>query len=61
MKEKMRKYSDSRLGDHRQYLDLGDEVLIPNSRKGTIEPRYSTEPHEVVHIKGSMIKEEIGH
>ena len=55
MKEKMRKYADSRLGDHRQYLDVGDKVLIPNRRKGTIEPRYSTEPHEVVHIKGSMI------
>ena len=55
MKDKMRKYADSRLGDHRQYLDVGDKVLIPNRRKGTIEPRYSTEPHEVVHIKGSMI------
>ena len=55
MKEKMRKYADSRLGDHRQYFDVGDKVLIPNLRKGTIEPRYSTEPHEVVHIKGSMI------
>ena len=55
MEDKMRKYADSRLGDHRQYLDVGDKVLIPNCRKGTIEPRYSTEPHEVVHIKGSMI------
>ena len=55
MKEKMRKYADSRLGDHRQYLDVGDKVLIPNRRKGTIEPRHSTEPHEVVHIKGSMV------
>ena len=48
MKEKMRKYADSRLGDHRQYLDVGDKVLTPNRRKGTIEPRYSSEPHEVV-------------
>ena len=30
-------------------------MLIPNRRKGTIEPRYSTEPHGVVHVKGSMI------
>ena len=29
MKEKMRKYADSRLGDRRQYLDVGDKVLIP--------------------------------
>ena len=55
MKEKMRKYADSRIGDHQQYLDVGDNVLIPDRRKGSIEPRYSTEPHEVVHIKGSMI------
>ena len=48
-------YADSRLGDHRHYLDVGDKVLIPNRRKGTIEPGYSTEPHEVVHIKRSMI------
>ena len=55
MKEIMRKYADSRLGHHIQYLDVGDKVLIHNRRKGTIEPRCSTEPHKVVHIKGSMI------
>ena len=41
MKHIIRKCADSRLGDHRKYSDVGDKVLIPNLRKGTIARNVS--------------------